>query len=159
RYGPIRRLWLQNRFLTEVLRQWHFRHLLDAREWASQVPSEADLRQRAKALKLLLADIRGIVGRKMDELVSSGLNPLGKIPQPFLPADERVKSDLLGAYRNLRLEHQIRFAQYKLSPDDRTFARIPLDVLVVVTDYLAAATLFLALGCSIAQLFNPIEWA
>ena len=45
RYGPWRRRWLQYRFVTEILRQWHFRALLDGRHLDALADSEESRRE------------------------------------------------------------------------------------------------------------------
>jgi hypothetical protein len=77
-----------------------------------------------------------------------------------------VRAQLLEAYRVLRLDHQLEFAMYKLSVDDKTFAGLSLLALSNVAEQLAGATLalaklklVLALGCAIVRLFVPFEWA
>ena len=149
RYGPFRRRWLKHRFVTEVLRQWHFRGLLDA--------ESAD--QRNRDLSILLTNLAGSVGAKMDELAELRRDPLGRIPHARLPVDPNLRTQLLDAYRVLRLDHQRGFAMYKLSADEKTFAGLSLLALSNITNRLAGATLVLALACSLARLFVPFAWA
>lgn len=155
RWGPLRRRWLIHRFLTEVLRQWHFRRLLDTRAPGPASISASVLERRDRDLASFLDSIRGSVGQKMDRLIDDATDPLGAIPAPVVPADPVARSQLVEAYGELRLLHQLDFAVYKLSVDDRTFLGVSGRGLVVVTDQLAAVTLLLALGCSIAQMIRP----
>jgi hypothetical protein len=160
KYGPFRRSWLQNRFVTEVLRQWHFRYLLDTRAWQPQPhwDSARFEQHRADDLHFLQNGLRGAVGQRMDLLVNARIDPVGEIPKAHLPKDATAQREIIDAYRRLRLDHQIEFAEYKLSPDDRTFMRLSLEALVSITNQLAGAALVLALGCSIARLFQPLPW-
>ena len=156
RYGPLRRRWLKHRFVTEVLRQWHFRRLLDGRRLdrtgslASATPADP--------VATLMGDLTGVVGERMNALAELRRDPLGRIPRTTLPENADVRAQLLEAYRVLRLNHQREFAMYKLSADDKTFAGLSLLALSGLTEQLAGATLVLALGCSIAGLFK-IDWA
>lgn len=160
KYGPFRRSWLQNRFVTEVLRQWHFRQLLDTRAWQPQPQWDSARfeQQRAADLRALQHDLRGVVGQRMDLLVNARIDPVGEVPKAHIPNDVTAQRELIDAYRRLRLDHQIEFAEYKLSPDDRTFLGLSLEALVSTTNQLAGAALVLALGCSIARLFQPLSW-
>lgn len=161
KYGPFRRRWLRNRFVTEVLRQWHFRQLLDLRVWraAPQWQPEPFARQRALDFRALLQDMRGSVGQHLSLLVSAHVDPLGDVPKPHLPDHPTARRELLEAYRRLRLDHQIEFLEYKLSPDDRTFLGLSIEALVWLTDHIAGAALLLALGCSVATIVRPAAWA
>jgi hypothetical protein len=114
RYGPLRRRWLMNRFMTEVLRQWHFRLLLDGTaisEFLGPGHNES-LRRRRQHLSALLHDFKGTVGQKMDQLIEKGFDPLDRIREPQLPNHPDAQKQLLEAYRVLRLDHQREFAVY-----------------------------------------------
>jgi hypothetical protein len=149
RYGPLRRRWLKHRFITEVLRQWHFRGLLEA----------GSTGQTNRDLSILVTNLAGSVGAKMDELAGLRRDPLGRIPHASLPADPNLRAQLLDAYRVLRLDHQRGFAMHKLSADDKTFAGLSLLALSNITSLLAGTTLVLALACALARLFVPFAWA
>ena len=161
RYGPIRRRWLRNRFMTEVLRQWHFRRLLDTYtlDLDSKTGVKDYLLQRSKEFAALLQELKGTVGQKMDRFTANGLDPLGDIPDVHMMANTEAQKQLHEAFRVLRIDHQLEFMVYKLSEDDKTFLGFSLDALVQITDQLAGLTLFLALGCSIVQLYRPFSWA
>ena len=66
RYGPFRRRWLKNRFLTECYRQWHFARLLDGP--AVEAASESDaaqqtyLQERTQRFDQLVSRIAGFRG-------------------------------------------------------------------------------------------------
>lgn len=149
--------------MTETLRQWHFRRLLDGPTIQAACSSEADAlqyeQQRRNALAALLHNVKGAVGQHMDHLVESGTDVLGRIPAARLPENPEIRTELLQAYRVLRLDHQIEFAKWKLSVDDQTFLGMSSIALVQVTELLAGTTLLVALGISVAHLFFPIEWA
>jgi hypothetical protein len=160
RYGPLRRRWLKHRFVTEVLRQWHFRRLLDGKTIPqSHVTRDQVIPGRNADLSAIMASLAGAVGAKMDELSELRRDPLGHIPRTSLPENPETRSQLLDAYRVLRLDHQRDFAMYKLSADDKTFAGLPLVALSSLTELLAGTTLVLALVCAVARLFIPFAWA
>src|SRR6266404_6260553 len=75
RYGPWRRRWLRNRFMTETLRQWHFRRLLvgPTIDCGCGSPDETAQfsNERKASLVALLHTLDGSVGQKMDHLVDS----------------------------------------------------------------------------------------
>jgi hypothetical protein len=160
RYGPVRRRWLKHRFVTEVLRQWHFRRLLDvdmlerAKDGSGQ-----PLTPRNQELSALVHDLAGSVGEKMDALSEFRRDPLGPVPRARLPEAPHVRAQLLDAYRALRLDHQRDFAIYKLSTEDRTFAGLSLSALSTFTDQLAGTTLILALAFSVARLVVVFAWS
>ena len=160
RYGPVRRRWLKNRFITEVLRQWHFRRLLDGVTIDQSVDKlDPFLKGRFGDLSTLIQSLAGTVGQKMDELSELRRDPLGRIPRARLPQTGEMRAQLLDAYRALRLDHQRDFAVYKLSAEDKTFGGISLRLLSSVTEHLAGTTLVLALACSVARLFVPFAWS
>jgi hypothetical protein len=161
RYFWLRRSWLKNRFVTEVLRQWHFRRLLEARRWRPGPgwDEEQFTGERDAELGDLMHRLLGAVGQKMNLLVKDRVDPLGPVPRPQLPDDPRARAQLLEAYKRLRLDHQFEFAGYKLSEDDKTFMGLSLNALMSGAELLAGASLVLALGCSLARLINPaLDW-
>ena len=160
RYGPVRRRWLKNRFITEVLRQWHFRRLLDGEAVECSIDAQAQsVTARDAALSKLIHDLAGNVGEKMDELSQFRRDSLGPIPHSRLPKAPQMRTQLLDAYRALRLDHQRDFAVYKLSAEDKTFACLSLGALSTLTEQLAGTTLVLALTCSVARLFVEFAWS
>jgi hypothetical protein len=160
RYGPWRRPWLRSRFMTEVLRQWHFRQLLDGQtvDLACRQPDQHSKHRQAE-LAAKLTDLTNEVGQRMDHLADSGFDALGRVPSPQLPHNSDARKQLLEAYRVLRLEHQLYFAAWKLSPADKTFLGLSSLALVGLTDLLAGATLLFALLISVARLLLPFDWA
>jgi hypothetical protein len=94
----------------------------------------------------------------MDNLAESGIDILGSVPNPQLPKNPETRSQLLEAYRVLRLDHQLEFAVWKLSTDDETFLGTSSLALVRLADQLAGTTLLIALALSATRLFIPLEW-
>lgn len=154
RWGPFRRRWLSNRFAAETLRQWHFRRLLDGIDTDAV---GARIERRDADLQGFLHGLAGSVAQKMDRLIESADDPLPRIPEPKLPTDSRARAELLEAYEQLRLAHQLDFAVYKLSPDDNTLLRIPNSLLVQLTQGAAGLTLLFALVFALLPLFGIAE--
>lgn len=151
RWGPFRRRWLGNRFIAELLRQWHFRRLLasvDADDVAAQIE------RRKRDLQGFLHGLAGAVPQKMDRLIENADDPLPAIPEPKLPKNPEARAELLEAYQQLRLDHQLDFAFYKLSPDDNTILGLSNRLLVQLTQGAAGLTLFFALVVALLPLFN-----
>ncbi len=161
RYGPLRRRWLRNRFVTEILRVWHFRYLISTefdRSGTKQVDRDRYVATRAKAFAAFIRQSDGSVGEKMSRLITKREDPLGTIPVLRLPSDKIACEQLLEAYRVLRLDHQIEFAEYKLSADDRTLFGASCSLLVQVANLLAGTTLLLAMVAAVLHLFLPLNW-
>jgi hypothetical protein len=116
------------------------------------------LQERKIGLTALLHTLQGSVGQKMDQMAESGTDVLGAVPSPHLPKTPEARLHLLQAYRILRLDHQLDFAVWKLSLDDKTFLGISSLGLVRLTDHLASTTLLIALALSVTRLFSPLEW-
>jgi hypothetical protein len=160
RYGPVRRRWLKHRFVAEVLRQWHFRNLLDGGSIERSVTDRAAFGARRRAsLEAFLDRLESTPGAHMDSLSQHRRDPIGPLHTASLPVDAGLRAELLEAYQVLRLEHQRLFAIHKLSPDDRTFLGLSLSALAQIAEHVASATLVLALAVSVARLIVPFDWA
>jgi hypothetical protein len=162
RYGPFRRRWMKHRFFTECLRRWHFCKVIKGDEIDSSIKNSTArkryLEKRYLQFEAFVEEFRGTVGQKMDRFIESGDDPLNEIPLATLPVTPGVCRELLEVYYVLRLNHQLEYTVYKLSVEDRTFLRLSIDLLTRQTDYLAAATLFLAMGFSVVQLITSVAW-
>jgi hypothetical protein len=156
RFGPFRRRWLKHRFVAEVLRQWHFRRLLDG-DALTRLQAGAD--RTDEELSALMSRLSGTVGEKMDELSHQRRDPLGPIPTARLPKRAETRAQLLDAYRTLRLDHQREFAVHKLSTEDKTFAGLSLEALSTLTELVAGTSLLLALVFAAARLMVTYAWA
>lgn len=155
----LRRRWLKNRFITEYLRLWHFAQVLDGKAIGgigSEVGDEADRikeyeEKRQQKLLSLKVCLGGQVGQLMDRFCDGAtlrfLNPEpdNSSSGKQWPTVESLHEVVVDAYFQLRLEHQINFAVYKLGDSDRTFAWVPLRKLKEWSDFLAAATLFFSM--------------
>ena len=162
RYGRSRREWIKSRFFCECLRQWHFRRTLDgaAIELAGKSPAaRADYeRVRDNAFDGFVKDLTREAGQRLGELSDNAADPVALPFEPHVPADPAVAAQLASAYYHFRLDHQINYAVYKLSVDDRTFAGVSGELLVKGTDMLAASSLVVALVVSVVQLFHALPY-
>lgn len=125
-FSRWRRDWLKHRYMTEVLRQWHFANLLDGASVADAMLDsglEAYSARREATLEAFLTKHRGAVGEWVNRLRVSGdhiLHTGTTADRVSLPEDPEVRRELLEAYRELRLDHQLNYAVYKVSDEDRT---------------------------------------
>jgi hypothetical protein len=159
RYGPFRRRWLKNRFVTECLRIWHFRQMLDTQAIADSLQSDAKrydyITHRDASFAAFLNDLDGTVGQKLDLLRDSGTDPITSSFEVKVAANPAGLQQLFEAYSTLRIAHQLEFAVYKLSPDDSTFLGISLIALLSGANFLAASTLAVALVLTLAGVLWP----
>lgn len=89
RHGPVRQRWLKNRFVTELLRQWHFRYLLDVKAMNDKTQVAYLIGKRDTGFADFTRNHQGVVGQKMQELSQSRCDPLGAIQQAILPRIQR----------------------------------------------------------------------
>ncbi len=122
--------WLVNRFLTERLRQFHFQFLIafapDIVEAAESGQWDAFNAKRANQLALFK---KRVVERRLpiiDTLLTDYNHDAWLFPysEPTLAPGEAA-TQLFDAYQMLRIERQIRFAEYKLMKRRRSFSRFP----------------------------------
>lgn len=138
-FGPWRKRWLESRFMTERLRQWHFQLLIrKANEletfFAHKTPeSEKKFQaERQSWFDEFLHDHEGKLDSRMDSLAHDpdfANDWLHDSPTEFKD-NSPILPHLFDAYRRLRFLHQYDYITYKLSPaTDRplwAFLRWPL---------------------------------
>ncbi len=151
-FGKAKSEWLHRRFMTETIRQFHFQsfvaHASDiARSLADDGAKDVFLRQRAKSFEAFRAEYKGKLPAKLAEALSSETDdgwlhgPSGEADEGSLAALEPV----FQAYRELRIRHQIDYANWRLREDHRVFSDAPrrqASVLEVVS-LLCIGSLFL----------------
>ncbi len=76
---------MRHRFVTEVLRQWHFRQLLNGQTIRPTSATRNDTSRSDDDVIALMHSLRGAVGAKMNELAELRHDPLGPIPRASLP--------------------------------------------------------------------------
>jgi hypothetical protein len=130
-YAGTKRRWLLNRVMTERLRQFHFQALVCrwgeiAASFAGPDAMRAYAEQREIWLKRFIAPFPGQLDAELNDLLDdeSGkkcwLHPPPRLPAP----DEETANfeELFAAYRDLRIAHQLHYANYKLRTDEDLFS-------------------------------------
>lgn len=162
----LRRHWLKSRFVTEVLRQWHFRRLLEVDRIAV---AAGDASARAKYEQERSASYEALVNTRLSEhqrahamrnLIESSLDPIKPVSHgDLIKLDEELAQQWADSYYELRLLYQHNYMAYKLSDDAKSLFGMSPKMLTWVTDVLAAGTLMFALVLSCVQLFIEVPWA
>jgi hypothetical protein len=130
-YAGSKRKWLYNRLLTERLRQFHFQCFVC--RWpdiaASMNGKEAAKEftdQRKTWFDTFLARLPAHVGSELTEILDDESQSkcwLHPLPQAPTPATANVDlQPLFKAYRELRIMHQLHYANYKLRNDGSIFS-------------------------------------
>jgi len=123
--GPWRKRWLESRFMTERLRQWHFQllirraHEIESYFEGNVTPEsiQAFQAQRQNWLDEFLHDHEGKLDSRMDSLAHDldfSSDWLHDSSTAF-KADSSILPRLFDAYRRLRLRHQCDYVTFKLS--------------------------------------------
>jgi hypothetical protein len=122
--GPWRRRWLESRFMTERLRQWHFQILVRRgdevdRALAESTPSaiEGFRAEREKWFDAFLQEHVSRLGSRMESLTGDSGVPNDWLHDPPTSYDaaSSVFDDVVEVYRRLRFKHQYDYSTYKLS--------------------------------------------
>jgi hypothetical protein len=184
-FGSRKREWLRNRFMGERIRQFHFQSLIgllpqifDSMSCAADKSEEMKKRFESDRHKIFL-QFRNEFEGNLDSKFVSAIEPHGDADcwlhesQHRFPVSDlgRVLDPFFSAYRQLRIKHQLDYANYKLGADHKLFSAMPTRQAQVLENLSKAgiAWLFLihatalaivifALGSSIAehQIFRPI---
>ena len=164
--GPWQKRWLQSRFMTERLRQWHFQLLVckgsEIETFLNQYSpdsKEAFRKQRKIWFDDFLHEYSGKLDSRMDSLASD----------PDFASDWLHRSTnythnssglakIMEPYRSLRLDHQYDYATHKLSEaTDRPFWQFLEWPLLRQDSVIRAAVSFcfvVAILCSIGIIVN-----
>lgn len=154
RYGPFRRAWLKARFVAEISRCWHFRYLLQS---FSQITSPGFnsgtfVAQRNQAFSAFMRRIVPEQAEFMSRLADQDDSPLPELDINQLVEETNPEFvELLGAFAELRLDHQYNYCLHKLGPEERTLPGLSNDILVKASDVLAGFSLLFAMILSIVQ--------
>jgi hypothetical protein len=131
-FADSKKEWLENRFLTERLRQFHFQTMMML---APEIMKAAATRNWTefgrKRDRYLTAFKQDIIARRSslfnvtvsDVEVESWIAPYA---EPSIPANE-ISAQFFDAYRRLRIKRQIDFADYKLQTTRRLLSPFPRD--------------------------------
>jgi len=139
-FGSKKREWLHNRFMGERIRQFHFQSFI-ARlpEIVASLEDITDNVANAKAEfesgrhKLFLR-FKNEFESNVDGKFTSVIGPYGeadwwlhKSERTFSRSDhQRELEPLFIAYRQLRIKHQLGYANYKLQSDHKIFSAMPV---------------------------------
>ena len=137
--GKRKRNWLHNRFMAEATRQFHFQsmiaHLPDilaslqgTDDPAREKAKEAFKGKRNEWFSEFRSGFAGHIGPMFQRVVD--LSELdgwwhGNKEIPDMGGDHPELAPLFKAYRMLRLEHQHKYAKYKLQDDHRILSAFP----------------------------------
>ena len=157
-FGETKRAWLRNRFTTERLRQLHFQTLLALAPLVLKAAETGDTAPFLKARATMLARFEGEQIAHLDAKLASVLHrDVGE--EPWLPdvafdasaAVGRHADLFLEALAHLRINHQIDFAEYKLSSDEKLFSTLPFRQIRII-DGAALGCVLLLLGLDLLVL-------
>jgi hypothetical protein len=132
--GKRKRYWLLHRFATERLRQFHFQAFVYCLpEIVNSIQGTISVDQFKAYRDLQLRTFRSQVLAKLESQFTSTLSEHGAeyialhIAAPGLPpTDNAAFSSLAAAYRELRLQHQVDYASYKLSESHSAKSSLPM---------------------------------
>ena len=132
-HSEKKRRWLQNRLMTERIRQFHFqtfvRRVPDILESLKGPASQqAFIEKRALWFGHFKAGYNGKLDSQFTDIIDEENGKdvwLHETQPPFdLPQSDQLQP-IFEAYRELRIEHQIGYANYKLQNDPRLFTDAP----------------------------------
>jgi len=139
-FGARKRDWLHSRFMSERIRQFHFQGLiarlpqiitlLEA-EGERAAQSQDNYRQESRRLLDIFRD--RFEGR-VDAKFTSAIGPYGDRDlwlhepdeTPALREHRDALAPLFAAYRELRIQHQLDYTNYKLGGDHALFSTMPV---------------------------------
>jgi hypothetical protein len=161
--------WLQGRLMTERLRQFHFQSfVLRSREIAASL---ADEQARVQFLKKRNTWFEGFKGRFVDRLAGELTRTIGEEAEedawlhatPGEPdaVDNPLLEPLFDAYRELRIEHQLSYCNYKLREDARLLSDAPQHQTIILsnTGLICIVLLFFIHVLVLCwALFSPKTW-
>ncbi len=165
--------WLQNRLMTERLRQFHFQafvcHLGDIVDsLADQKAADDYVAKRVGWFAEFRARIENGRVAEFTDLVSDDPKSSAWLYDPCtpIPKDKPVPDRIFDAYRELRIRHQLRYANYKLSAGTSLLPatiRAQLAFFSNVTLFGIAILLAIYLGIAVAiaiggKAYQPPPW-
>lgn len=131
-FANSKREWLENRFLTERLRQFHFQiltalapEIVDAavrNDWT------AFRKQRNALLEKFKQDVAARRSSMFDAAVSDDEQEPWMVPfAERTVADDEISRQLFAAYAHLRIQRQIKFTEFKLQKKRALLSPFPKD--------------------------------
>jgi hypothetical protein len=158
-YGARKKEWLHNRFMGERIRQFHFQSLIalfpeiTACLLNNDDKAEQTKRQFESKRDSLFIQFQSEFEGAVDSKYTSATGPFGEadcwlvdLTRASSSESGHVLEPFFSAYRQLRIKHQLSYANYKLQGDRKLFSAMPIrqsEVLESVS-MLGIALLFLS---------------
>jgi hypothetical protein len=127
-FARNKKTWLLQRLMTEQMRLFHFRTLLSLSDLILSGQEDNYKRERDKRFEAFEADVL----RRPDLVLDTIRDPERDgddltvvIPAPPAALDTEIVADFFAAYRRLRIQRQVDYAQYKLGRDRKVFSAFP----------------------------------
>jgi hypothetical protein len=182
-YGPRKREWLHNRFMGERIRQFHFQSLIALfPQIAASLLNDGDEAERARVefeakRKRLFLQFQNEFDQKLDRKYTSVLDPdshehwwLLELPRRWAISDREPALDsFFAAYRQLRINHQLSYANYNLGTDHKLISAMPmrqaaileginkLGIGVILLIHLIALTIAVCAFLNLTFMVHPIK--
>ena len=160
--------WLCNRLMTERLRQFQFQVLVCRipEVLASTVDSQARERfvsDRKSWLREFRLTHEGRLAAKLRAVLEDDVEDDFLLHHDFesrhrFDATDRGLLRLFSAYRVLRLEHQLQYADYKLRPDERFFSTSCVRQLAILRD-VSLVLIFVVFVAHLAEVLSSGVWS
>jgi hypothetical protein len=170
-YAEKKRRWLCQRLITERIRQFHFQTFVCRQvEIMKSLKNEETRAAYCLNRSLWFEEFKAKFAGKLDVEFAETVDEQGGahvwlhgVPiEPELTHDIKGLDPLFAAYRELRIEHQIRYASYKLADDHRLLSSEPRGQAAMLWNISFASILAL---CAIhvvvllVVLLAPSEWS
>ena len=139
-YGSRKREWLQNRFVGERTRQFHFQSLIvqltdiatileAATEDTVKAAETRFLSRRRTLFGKFQEELNGNADAKLNNAISSYGEGDWWLHNPSCRTranDTEILNPVFDAYRELRIQHQLDYTNYKLQDDHKIFSGMPV---------------------------------
>jgi hypothetical protein len=139
-FGSRKREWLHNRFMGERVRQFHFQSFVALLpEIVASLDRHGEKAATAKTefesgRRILFLQFKNEFERHLDGQFASVIGPYGeaewwlhKSERTFASANYQQELEpLFTAYRDLRIKHQLGYANFKLQSDHKIFSAMPV---------------------------------
>jgi hypothetical protein len=171
-FGPRKREWLQNRFMGERIRQFHFQSFIfllpQIVDSLSSEPEKAEQMKRRfdTDRQKMFHEFQNEFEGNVDSKFASVVGPHGEADywlqdsRHSFPASDwwQELDPYFKAYRQLRIKHQLNYANYKLQTDHKLLSAMPMRQSQVLENVSKAGIAWLSLihmGTSKNSLFQP----
>jgi hypothetical protein len=138
-----KRSWLHSRLMTERTRQFHFQTLvLRLPQILASLKSDAAKTKYLSERALWFESFKGRFAGKLDSAFASTIREQekldvwlhdGVIPHVDVVRENKNLDSVFSAYRELRILHQLDYADYKLQDDYRIISPVPRRQLIILT--------------------------